>query len=128
MTEILRHLKHRLPAGYRVYLGTAPALAIDAPAARPDLHVHRRPSGFSFADAIAGELEMPQPPFAAPMAISFRVGEPAATGGHLLAIWRRPLKARQALPSLPLPLNVHQSVPVDLESTYMTAAADAYLA
>lgn len=215
MTEILRDVQPRLPAGYRVYLGTAPALAIDAPAPHPDVSVrtttrgagmppregptgdtggqdepdvevavlaidptpvmyveqdgrlvtalelisprnkgrpasrrhylgrytsylaagvnlmlvdvHAHPYGFSFADVIVSELDMAQPPLAVPLAVSYRVGEPAATGGRLLAIWRRSLRVGEPLPSLPLPLNVHESVGVNLESTYMTAAGYAYL-
>jgi hypothetical protein len=46
----------------------------------------------------------------------------------MLAIWRRPLTAGQPLPTMPLPLTVHLSVPVDLERTYQQAANDAYLA
>lgn len=91
--------------------------------------VHRRPAGFSFADAIAQDLTIEnQPSLPAPLAASYRVGEPAATGGHLLAIWRRPLTVGQPLPTLPLSLGVGASVPVDLEQTYQNAAADAYLA
>jgi hypothetical protein len=51
--------------------------------------VHRRPLNFSFADHVAQELHMTQPPCPAPLAVSYRVGEPAATGGphprHLAA-------------------------------------------
>ena len=91
--------------------------------------VHPRPVGFSFADGIAQELQIPDPsPIPTPMAASYRVGEPAATGGRLLALWRRALSAGEPLPSLPLPLDTQSSVPVDLEATYMRAAADAYLA
>lgn len=91
--------------------------------------VHARPAGFSFADAIAAELQLPaQPALPPPMAIAFRVGEPAATGGRLLALWRFPLSAGATMPTVPLPLDVGRSVPVDLEATYMRAAAEAYLA
>ena len=87
-----------------------------------------KPRGFSFADRIAQELEIPdKTPLPAPMAAAYRVGEPAAEGGSYLAIWRRTLVVGQPLPTLPLPLTVHRAVPVDLESTYMQAAADAYL-
>ena len=55
------------------------------------------------------------------------MGEPAATGGRMIAIWRRPLTVGQPLPSLPLALTVHVGLQVDLESTYNRAAADAYL-
>jgi hypothetical protein len=89
--------------------------------------VHRRPLSFSFADSVAQELQISQPPSPPPMAVSYRVGEPAATGGSMLAIWRRKLVVGQPLPVLPLPLTVHEAVDVDLEQTYQRAAADAYL-
>jgi Protein of unknown function (DUF4058) len=89
--------------------------------------VHPRPTAFSFADEIARELQLSQPPLPAPFAVTYRVGEPVATGGSFLAIWRRPLQAGTALPTLPLPLTVHTSIPVALEQSYMRAAADAYL-
>src|SRR5205823_14486181 len=66
--------------------------------------VHRRPLNFSFADALAQELQIEQPTTPAPLAASYRVGEPAATGGRMIAIWRRPLTVGQPLPSLPLAL------------------------
>jgi hypothetical protein len=219
ITELLRWVKPRLPEGYRAYIGTAPTVAVGAPAERPDVSVrrwpdehaqpaaapptpppapnefteqpdeeiavaaldpttslfveshrrlvaavelvsprnkdrqiardtylgryvgyllegvhlllvdvHRRPLNFSFADRIAQELHMKQPPCPAPLAVSYRVGEPAATGGHILGIWRRPLTAGSPLPVMPLPLTVETTVPVDLEQTYSRAAADAYLA
>src|SRR5262249_36330359 len=89
--------------------------------------VHRRPLNFSFADALAEELHITQPPTPAPFAVTYRVGEPAPTGGRLLAIWRRPLQAGGPLPTMPLPLTVQAAIPVNLEETYMSAAADAYL-
>jgi hypothetical protein len=90
--------------------------------------VHRRPAGFSFADGIARELQIEnQPSLPPPLAVSYRVGEPAATGGRLLAIWRRPLLPGERLPTLPLYLEVNLSVAVNLEATYSRAAADAYL-
>ena len=89
--------------------------------------VHRRPAGFSFPDAIGHELQLEPHPCPTPCAIGYRVGEPAAEGGRYLAIWRRLLTENAALPTLQLPLSVEQSVPVDLEKTYMLAAADAYL-
>jgi hypothetical protein len=90
--------------------------------------VHRRPAGFSFADGIAEGLELEhQPSLPPPCAVSYRVGEPAATGGRLLALWRRPLTPGTPLPTMPLPLSTDLSVPVDLEPTYARAAADAYL-
>jgi hypothetical protein len=90
--------------------------------------VHSRPANFSFADQIAHEFDIfNQPSLPPPMAVSYRVGEPAATGGRLLGIWRRPLKPNDPLPSIPLPLDVSLSIWVDLENTYVRAAADAYL-
>ena len=217
ITELLRWIKPRLPEGYRAYIGSAPTVAIGAPAERPDvsvrqwteepapsalpanspsasetpteepdeeiavaaldpstalyvqtrgrlvaavelvsprnkdrpvaratylgrylgyllegvhlllIDVHRRPLGFSFADGIAQELHIPQQPIPAPVAMSYRVGEPAAGGGRLLALWRRPLVAGQPLPNMRLALTVEAVVPIDLEQTYMRAAADAYL-
>jgi hypothetical protein len=82
---------------------------------------------FSFADRIAEELHLSQSPCPVPLAISYRVGEPAATGGRLLALWRRPLTVGAALPTVPLPLTVELAVPIDLEQTYARAGADAYL-
>ena len=219
MTELLRDVKAKLPAGFRAYIGSGPALAVGAPigrgrpdvavrtdsqagaaaatgasltagpeSAEPDvevavatldpdpailveregrlvaavelvsprnkdrpvsrdtylsryigylleganlllLDVHPRPVGFSFADRVAQELRLQgQPSLTPPFAVSYRVGEPAASGGRLLAVWRRPLKPGEPLPSLPLPLTTSLSVPVDLDQTYQRAAADAYLA
>jgi hypothetical protein len=211
ITELLRWIKPRLPAGFRAYLGSAPVVAIGAPE-RPDVgvrqwspqeagpaagdsgtsfdepdeelavgllepsttlyverqgalvaavelisprnkdrhaaqtgyasryagyllegvhlllvDVHRRPLSFSFADQIAVQLQMPQPPLPAPLGVSYRVGGPAAVGGRMLGIWRRPLTVGQPLPLLPLPITMDTLVEVDLEQTYQRAAADAYL-
>ena len=90
--------------------------------------VHPRPYGFSFADALAEELGIRQPPCAAPLANSYRVGEPAPEGGRFVAIWRRSLAVGEPLPTVPLPLAVGLSIPVNLDETYRRAAADAYLA
>jgi hypothetical protein len=89
--------------------------------------VHRRPVGFSFADGLAGALQIVQTPCPAPLAATYRVGEPAPTGGRYVAIWRRSLTVGAPLPTMPLPLSVHLSIPVDLEHTYREAAEDAYL-
>jgi hypothetical protein len=89
--------------------------------------VHRRPLSFSFGDRIAQELQIRQPPCPAPAALSYQVGEPPATGGRFLGIWRRPFTLGEPLPAMPLPLTVDQLILVDLERTYMQAAADAYL-
>lgn len=89
--------------------------------------VHRRPLPFSFADRIAEELALEQPPSPSPFALSYRVGEPAPNGGRFLALWRRPLTVGAPLPLMPLPLTVQESVPVGLETTYQRAAEAAYL-
>jgi hypothetical protein len=91
------------------------------------IDVHPRPVGFSFADRIAGELSIEQAPLPPPSAVNYRVGEPAASGGRFLAIWRRALRPGESLPSLPLSLNTHSEVLVDLERTYSAAAAEAYI-
>ena len=89
--------------------------------------VHRRPVGFSFADRIAEELQIQQPSCPPPLAVSYRVGEPAAAGGRLLAIWRRPLTVGGTLPNATLPLTVEAAFSVNLEQTYQRAVEDAYL-
>jgi hypothetical protein len=89
--------------------------------------VFRRPTGFSFPDHIAADLGFEQPPCPAPCAVSYRVGDVAATGGRLLAVWPHALTIGDPLPTATLPLNIDQSVPIDLEQTYMRAAADAYV-
>ena len=89
-----------------------------------------RPPGFSFADTIAKGLGLDAPPLPPPFAVAYRVGEPVPVGdeaGSLLALWRRPLTVGEELPPLPLPLSVHQRVPVDLERTYRRATRRAYL-
>jgi hypothetical protein len=91
------------------------------------IDVHRRPKSFSFADQIAAQLHIEQPSVGPPLAVSYRAGESAPTGGRFLAIWRRPLSAGEPLPTLPLPLTPEQAVAVELEVTYTRAAADAYL-
>jgi hypothetical protein len=89
--------------------------------------VHPRPAGFSYFSAIDQELSADLLGPAPPAAVSYRVGERAASGGRLLAVWRRPVAVGQPLPTLPLAITVHDSVTVDLEATYARAAADAYL-
>jgi uncharacterized protein DUF4058 len=89
--------------------------------------VHRRPLHFSFADRIAVELGFKQPACPAPFAISYRIGEPAPSGGRFLAWWRRPLTVGAPLPAVRLPLSVPEALVVDLEQTYVRAASSAYL-
>src|SRR5579883_531264 len=64
ITELLRWVKPRLPAGYRAYIGPAPLLAVGAPRGHPDVHVHRWPEAGDqvepserTASATAGGLE-----------------------------------------------------------------------
>lgn len=89
-----------------------------------------RPRGFSFADALTAGLGVELPPLPSPFAAAYRVGEVVPVGGDLgslVGVWRRPLSVGQPLPPLPLPLNVHQAVVVDLEETYQRATKLAYL-
>jgi hypothetical protein len=89
-----------------------------------------RPKDFSFADAIASGLGLQLPSLPPPCAAAYRVGEAVPAGdevGSLVGLWRRPLQIGQPLPALPLPLNVHQAVPIDLEETYRRAAKRVYL-
>ncbi len=89
-----------------------------------------RPRNFSFSDAITRGLGLDVPPLPAPFAATYRVGEVVPVNddmGSLVDLWRRPLQVGQPLPTLPLPLSVHQSVTIDLEETYHRAAKRAYL-
>jgi len=210
--QILDWVQQRLPAGYRAYLGSVPALTVGVPNGRPDLGVRRwepppsngatfpesgatlqpdteavavfeldpqtavqielhgqlvaaleivsprnkdrpearerylgrylgyvrqgvhlmlidvlpRPTDFSFADALAANLAFAQEPCPAPFAVSYRVGEPVPEG-TILAIWRRPLRVGDPLPTLPLALTVRESITIDLEHTYREAARRVYL-
>lgn len=85
-----------------------------------------RPAGFSFADGIAAGIGIEQPQCPVPFAVSYRVGEPVPEG-PLIAQWVRPFRIGDPLPAIRLPLNVYQSVPVDLEHTYRAAAELVYL-
>ena len=85
-----------------------------------------KPVDFSFADAIAANLALDQPPCPSPLAVSYRVGE-SVPEGTIVAVWRRPLKIGERLPTLALALNMKQSVMVDLEHTYNEAARRVYL-
>lgn len=89
-----------------------------------------RPTGFSFSDAITDSLGLQLPPLPPPFATAYRVGEVVPAGeemGSLVGLWRRPLRVGEPLPTLPLPLNVHQAVVINLEETYERAAKRAYL-
>jgi hypothetical protein len=89
--------------------------------------VHPRPVGFSFVDAIAENLEIERPSQPPPLAVSYQVGDSYESDSLPLAVWRRPLTVGAVLPVMMLPLTVDARIPVDLEQTYMRAAADAYL-
>jgi hypothetical protein len=91
--------------------------------------LHPRPPGYSFADEIAARLEVPdEPPLPPPFVISYRVNLGGAFGGGGLDLRRQRLTVGQPLPTVPLSLAFPAVVPIDLEATYMRAAADAYLA
>jgi hypothetical protein len=61
-----------------------------------------------------------------PFAASYRIGEPVPEG-TLVARSLCPLRVGELLPTIPLALNVHQAVIVDLEHTYRRAAHHMYL-
>jgi hypothetical protein len=85
-----------------------------------------RLADFSFADAIAANLSLDQPPCPPPFAVSYRVGE-SVPEGTVVGVWRRPIEIGEHLPTLSLALNVKQSVAIDLEHTYNEAARRVYL-
>ena len=61
-----------------------------------------------------------------PFAVSYRVGEPGPEG-TLIARQLCPLRVGDTLPTIPLALNVHQAMILDLEPTYREAARRVYL-
>ncbi len=84
-----------------------------------------RPKGYSFSDAITSGLGLELTPMPPPFACAYRVGEAVPVGdemGSLVSLWRRSLRVGATLPTLPLPLSVHQEVTIDLEETYCRAA------
>jgi hypothetical protein len=85
-----------------------------------------RPAKFSFADELAVDLGFAQEPCRAPYAVSYRVGEPVPEG-TILAHWRRIIEVGRPLPTVPLALDVHQQIDIDLEHTYCEAARQVYL-
>lgn len=89
--------------------------------------VHRKPAAFSFADRIASELSVAQPPLPTPFAVGYRVGGPVPTGGRFVGVWRRPLTVGGELPAMTLALSADESVSVDLDGTYRRASEAAYL-
>src|SRR3954468_5481783 len=44
ITELLRWIKPRIPVGFRAFIGSAPLLAVGAPAERPDVGVRSWPA------------------------------------------------------------------------------------
>ncbi len=89
--------------------------------------VHRRPLGFSFAEAMADEMQCRFPVGPPPLAVSWNVGGVTPEGGHFLDGWYRPLTVGAALPPVPLALTAEKSLLIDLEHTYVEAARRAYL-
>ena len=66
ITELLRWIKPRLPAGYRTYIGSAPTLAVGAPPEKPDVAVHDWPqrgdeAGAAVGGAAANGTELSEP-------------------------------------------------------------------
>jgi hypothetical protein len=89
-----------------------------------------RPRKFSFADALTTGVGLDLPPLPSPFAATYRVNGPIPVGddmGGSFSVWRRPLQVGEPLPTLPLPLNIHEAVEIDLEQTYQRAAEQAYL-
>ena len=89
-----------------------------------------RPRKFSFADALTTGVGLDLPPLPSPFAATYRVNVPIPVGddmGGSFSVWRRPLQVGEPLPTLPLPLNIHEAVEIDLEQTYQRAAEQAYL-
>jgi hypothetical protein len=89
--------------------------------------VHGRPSGFSFVESMAAELQCRFPVGLPPHAVSWNVGGPSPDGGQFLDGWYRSLTPGEPLPTLPLVLADRKSLLVDLERTYVEAAQRAYL-
>jgi Protein of unknown function (DUF4058) len=89
-----------------------------------------KPRTFSFADAITAGVGFDLPPLPSPFAAAYRVAGEIPVGddmGSRMGVWRRPLRVGEPLPTLPLSLNMHQAVEIDLEETYQRAAKQAYL-
>jgi hypothetical protein len=89
--------------------------------------VHRRPLGFSFAEAMAAEVQCQFPVGLPPHAVSWNVGGPTPEGGQFLDGWYRSLVVGEPLPTLPLVLTAEKHLLIDLEQTYSEAARRAYL-
>jgi hypothetical protein len=141
-----------LPEAYKAFLGGVPALTVASGNGRPDVSARQwgpRPldePGAADPAVLEPDLEArvairldPQPAVhvdfhgqlvAAVELVSPRNkdrGDAKDTYSSLVGLWRRPLRAGQPLPSLPLLLSVHRAVVIDLEETYRRAAQRAYL-
>lgn len=84
--------------------------------------VHARPYGFTFGKLLSERYGVALPAAPAPVALSYRVGEIAATGGRMLAVWQRILTIGEPLPSIPLALTLDITLTIDLEPSYQRAA------
>jgi Protein of unknown function (DUF4058) len=86
--EVISPRNKDRPVSWNAYLARYGSYLMDGVHAML-IDVHKRPLSFSFADAVAQELKLSQPPLPAPCAVCYRVGEPAAAGcwrsgaGHL---------------------------------------------
>jgi hypothetical protein len=89
--------------------------------------VHRRPLGFSFVEAMAGEVQCQFPVGLPPHAVSWNVGGPTPEGGQFLDGWYKSLAVGEPLPTLPLALTADRSLLIDLDHTYTEATRRAYL-
>ena len=91
--------------------------------------VHRRPVGFSFAGSDRGRAVDRTGVAPAPSAVSYRVGEPAASGGSVPRhLAQRPRPGGQLAHDAAGPGCGLVTSSVNLERTYSAAAADAYVA
>jgi len=89
--------------------------------------VHRRPIGFSFAEAMAAEAGGQFPVGLPPHVVSWNVGGTTPEGGQFLDGWYRTLVVGESLPTLPLALKTDSLLLVDLERTYVEATRRAYM-
>ena len=88
--------------------------------------VHPQPDRPTVADRFSDRYGLNRPPLPAPYAAAYRVGE-ETNPGRRLALWSFPLTAGEPLPTVPVPLTVHNSVPLDLDASYAAAAELCYL-
>ena len=88
--------------------------------------VHPLPRRPTIPDRFSERFRLDRPPLPAPYAAVYRIGE-ETDPGRRLALWSYPLRAGEPLPTVPVPLTVHNSVGLDLDVTYTDAAELAYL-